>query len=144
MPYKPSLFEAQKLTVLARAGRWIAAGLIISGSIAFSTSGQSQDAPPYEDRLLRLSELLGGVQYLHTLCGGEEGVYWRDQMTALLDVEVTETVRRRKFTERFNLGYRGYAATHRTCSASARQALQDYIAEGIAISDELTARFSQK
>lgn len=129
-----------------RSARQFFAGVLISGMLFLSAPGAaySQEAPLYEDQLLRMAEILGGVQYLHTLCGGEEGAFWREQMTALLDVEVTETVRRRKFTERFNLGYRGYAATHRTCSTSARQALQDYIAEGISISDELTARFSRR
>ncbi len=129
-----------------RVSGQLVSGVLVAGMLLLSgpNAAHAQEAPPYEDQLLRMAEILGGVQYLHTLCGGEEGAFWREQMTALLDVEVTETVRRRKFTERFNLGYRGYAATHRTCSASARQALQDYVAEGISISDELTARFSRK
>ena len=36
---------------------------------------------------MRLSEILGAVQFLRELCGTNEGALWRDQMQALIDAE---------------------------------------------------------
>ncbi|MDH3196540.1 MAG: TIGR02301 family protein, partial [Hyphomicrobiales bacterium] len=36
--------------------------------------------PVYEDRLLRLSEILGGLHFLRQLCGFEDGAVWRAEM----------------------------------------------------------------
>lgn len=117
--------------------------MLIAGNLAFPfpQHATGQVLPPYENDLLRLAEILGGVQYLHSLCSGQQSTFWSDQLNTLLDTEVTETIRRRKFAEHFNLGYRGYAATHRICTPIARQALQDHITEGIEISEYLTNRY---
>ena len=40
------------------------------------------DSKPYDDRLFRLSEILGAVHYLRELCGAEEGQQWRERMAA--------------------------------------------------------------
>ena len=49
---------------------------------------QIQGGPaPFEPDLMRLSEILGALQYLRALCGANEGQKWREQMQALLDAE---------------------------------------------------------
>ena len=45
------------------------------------------DDKPYDDRLLRLSEILGAVHYLRELCGAEEGQQWRERMSELVQSE---------------------------------------------------------
>ena len=37
-------------------------------------------APPYEPQLLQLSEIMGSLAYLRTLCGGREAQDWRTRM----------------------------------------------------------------
>ncbi len=60
------------------------------GSVAHAAS----DTKPYDDRLLRLSEILGAVHYLRELCGANEGQYWRDRMRDLMDAEGSSALRR--------------------------------------------------
>ena len=42
-------------------------------------------APIYDEKLLRLSEILGSLSFLRDLCGESDGAAWRDEMSALLD-----------------------------------------------------------
>ena len=51
--------------------------------------------PPYEDQLLRLSEILGAIHYLRHLCAYDEKEVWREQMAAILDAEEPEEPRAR-------------------------------------------------
>ncbi len=54
----------------------------------------SVDAKPYDDRLFRLSEILGAVHYLRELCGADEGQLWRQRMSELLQAEGYSALRR--------------------------------------------------
>src|SRR5690348_10906427 len=77
------------------------------------------DSKPYDDRLFRLSEILGAVHYLRELCGAEEGQQWRERMADLLNSEGTSALRKAKLTRSFNKGYQSYSRTYNTCSPSA-------------------------
>ena len=48
---------------------------------------RAQSAAPFDGDLQRLSEILGALHYLRTLCGANEGQKWRNQMEALVDAE---------------------------------------------------------
>ncbi len=37
--------------------------------LAAAPAARAQDARPYDDKLMRLSEILGAVHYLRELCG---------------------------------------------------------------------------
>jgi uncharacterized protein (TIGR02301 family) len=95
------------------------------------------DTKPYDDRLLRLSEILGAVHYLRELCGADEGQLWRDRMTELLQAEGTSALRKAKLTRSFNKGYQSYSRTYNTCSPSAQNAINRFLAEGAGIADTL-------
>lgn len=97
----------------------------------------AQDNKPYDERLLRLSEVVGAVHYLRELCGGTDGQLWRDRMRELLDAEGTTALRRAKLTRSFNQGYRAYGRTYTQCSASAQTALSRFLAEGVQLSEAL-------
>jgi len=88
------------------------------------------DDRPYDDRLMRLSEILGAVHYLRELCGAEEGQIWRKQMEELVNVEGTTAIRRAKLVKGFNKGYRGYRRTYRSCTDPARTAIDRFMEEG--------------
>jgi uncharacterized protein (TIGR02301 family) len=88
------------------------------------------DDRPYDDKLLRLAEILGAVHYLRELCGAEEGQIWRDQMKDLVKLEGSTAVRRAKLVKSFNNGYRGYRRTYRTCTGSATVAIDRFTIEG--------------
>ncbi|ADZ71745.1 TIGR02301 family protein [Polymorphum gilvum] len=104
---------------------------------------QAADEPPYEPQLMRLSEILGALHYLRPLCAAQDSPSWRDRMQDLLDAEALDEARRRRFVERFNQGYRGFASVYRTCTPSARIAMNRYIGEGADISRDVTSRYSR-
>ena len=97
----------------------------------------AQDSKPYDDRLYRLSEILGAVHYLRELCGAEEGQQWRERMSELLQAEGSSALRKAKLTRSFNKGYQSYSRTYNTCSPSAQSAINRFLAEGAQIADGL-------
>lgn len=97
----------------------------------------AQDSRPYDDKLLRLSEILGAVHYLRELCGADEGQLWRDRMRELIESEGTSALRRARLTRSFNRGYQGYSRTYRTCTPSAETAVKRFFAEATQLADEL-------
>jgi uncharacterized protein (TIGR02301 family) len=99
--------------------------------------------PVYEDRLLRLSEILGGLHFLRQLCGFEDGAVWRAEMGGLLKSEKPGPVRRARLVSRFNHGFETYHAVYRTCTPSARRAIALYLAEGRRITNDIRARYGQ-
>ena len=99
------------------------------------------DAPPYEAQLLRLSEVLGALHYLRTLCNAPEGGQWRQQMQSLIDAEATTPERRERLVASFNLGYRGFERAYQTCTPSADIAIRRYLDEGTKLAREITSRY---
>jgi uncharacterized protein (TIGR02301 family) len=111
---------------------------IAASAMAVATTANAvSDAKPYDDRLLRLSEILGAVHYLRELCGANEGQYWRDRMRELMDAEGSTALRRAKLTRAFNQGYRSYSRTYNTCSPTAQSAITRFLSEGAELSEGL-------
>ena len=102
----------------------------------------AQNAPPYENRLLRLSEIIGSVHFLTLLCRPDDGILWHEKMQEMLDVEATTELRRAKLIERFNSGFVSFQATYRKCTPSAQTALNRYISEAQVIVQNLTSDYS--
>lgn len=100
------------------------------------------DGRPYDDKLLRLAEILGAMHYLRELCSANEGLLWRDKMKELIDADGGSALRRAKLTRSFNQGYRSYRRTYVTCTPTAQTSISRFLAEGLALSEELakTAR----
>ena len=96
------------------------------------------DDRPYDEKLMRLAEILGAVHYLRELCGADEGQLWRDQMQEILRNEGTTAVRRAKLVNKFNDGYRGYRRTYRSCTDSATRATRRFSTEGAEIATALS------
>jgi uncharacterized protein (TIGR02301 family) len=103
------------------------------------TAPPPPDDRPYDDKLLRLAEILGAVHYLRELCGAAEGQIWRDQMRDLVKLEGSTAVRRAKLVRSFNNGYRGYRRTYRTCTPSATVAINRFTVEGADIAFALAS-----
>ena len=102
-----------------------------------STAPPPPDDRPYDNKLMRLAEILGAVHYLRELCGAQEGQIWRDQMKEILRSEGSTAVRRAKLVNAFNDGYRGYRRTYRTCTQSATLATTRFSSEGATIAASL-------
>lgn len=102
-----------------------------------STAPPPPDDRPYDNKLMRLAEILGAVHYLRELCGANEGQLWRDEMKEILKNEGTTAVRRAKLVNSFNDGYRGYRRTYRSCTQSATLATARFSTEGAQIAASL-------
>ena len=97
---------------------------------------------PYDERLERLSEILGALHYLRNLCTEKAEDNWRGSMQRLIDLEAgREPKRQEKLTAAFNRGYRSFAAIYTACTDSAVVAEERYRNEGATLATEITARF---
>lgn len=110
---------------------------MVAALTAAALPALAEDAKPYDDRLLRLSEILGAVHYLRELCGANDGQLWRDRMREIMEGEGTSALRRAKLTRSFNNGYRSYGRTYQTCTPSAQTAISRFMTEGQQIADGL-------
>ena len=100
-----------------------------------------EKATPYDDRLMRMAEVLGSVHYLRNLCIGNE-TEWRQMMETLLAEETAnEPQRAARLTAAFNRGYRSFAATYVKCTPQAIAAEEKYRAEGATLAAEIAGRF---
>jgi uncharacterized protein (TIGR02301 family) len=99
--------------------------------------------PPYEDQLLRLSEILGAIHYLRYLCKHDEKDTWREQMVALLEAEQPDDARRARMIDRFNRGHEGFRAVYRACTPAASTSADRYLEEGARIAADITARYGK-
>ncbi len=111
--------------------------LVLTALLFAGPAVAAPDNKPYDDRLLRLSEILGAVHYLRELCGANEGQMWRDRMVELMDAEGSSALRRAKLTRSFNQGYRSYSRTYIACTPSAQAAINKFLLEGVQISETL-------
>ncbi|WP_208996252.1 TIGR02301 family protein [Pseudovibrio ascidiaceicola] len=137
-------------------GRGICFGLmllsIVAAPAAFAQSSPQSPGqpvqpelkePPYEQQLIRLSEILGALHYLRPLCGHDEADEWRQRMYSLLGAEVQNELRRRRLVERFNQSYRGFASVYQTCTPAAVEASRRFADEGVIITQEVTGKYSR-
>ena len=122
--------------------RHLCGALLLSVASVSNAAGQiaivTPDTRPYDERLMRLSEILGAVHYLRELCGANDGQAWRDRMKELMDAEGSTALRRAKLTRSFNNGYRSYSRTYDSCTPSAQTAISRFLTEGAEIADALT------
>jgi uncharacterized protein (TIGR02301 family) len=112
----------------------------LSAATVSATAGGAtspRDIKPYDDRLMRLVEILGAVHFLRELCGASEGQFWRERMEELMRAEGSSALRQARLTRGFNQGYRNYARTYTTCTPTAQTTITRFLAEGAQISDGL-------
>lgn len=97
---------------------------------------------PYDDRLLRLSEIVGSMHYLDETCASSgDGVSWRDTMNELIETEAADPQRKSRMTAAFNRGYRTFSSLYVQCTDAARAAQRRYRSEGATLASEIVARF---
>ncbi|MBR2537180.1 MAG: TIGR02301 family protein [Hyphomicrobium sp.] len=121
----------------------VVAALLMSfaAGLAAEPGHAASDLKPYDDKLMRLSEILGAVHYLRELCGANEGQYWRERMRDLAEAEGSTALRRAKLARAFNQGYRSYSRTYNTCSPSAQTAITRFLTEGTELSEAMVKAY---
>ncbi|CTQ52770.1 hypothetical protein LP7551_01290 [Roseibium album] len=128
--------------VLQRTAFVAVFGLLLQGQPVLAQD-ISSDAPPYEQQLMRLSEIFGALHFLRPLCEQADTPAWRDRMEDFLDAETLDENRRRRFIERFNQGYRGFSVAYKECTEAARIAMGQYLSEGEVIISDVTSRYGR-
>lgn len=113
------------------------AGLLAAAAVGAAAHAAPGDGKPYDDKLMRLAEILGAVHYLRELCSANDGQLWRERMKELLDAEGSTAIRRARLARSFNQGYRSYRRTYVTCTPTAQSSIERFLAEGIQLADGL-------
>jgi uncharacterized protein (TIGR02301 family) len=128
------------MTVMLR--RLVATTCLLTALAATPVRAAESVTAPFDNDLVRLSEILGALHYLRPLCGSNDGGKWRNEMQALVDAEAPNGPRRARIVESFNHGYRGFQQTYRTCTPAADFAIRRYLDEGAKIARDITARYA--
>lgn len=115
----------------------IVSAALVAATLLLALPARAQDGAPYEQKLLRLSEVLGAMHHLRNICGAREGQLWRDQMIRMLDAEAPSPARRAKLVRQFNKGYRFHQKSFQTCTDSAYIESQKFATEGRQLSQAL-------
>ena len=100
--------------------------------------------PPYEAKLLRLSEIMGALAFLQDLCASKEGAEWRSSMQQLIASEGKNPAQKARLAGAFNADFRGYELNYRTCTDNARLVISRYLSEGGKIAQELPNRYGSR
>ncbi|WP_345095974.1 TIGR02301 family protein [Bartonella acomydis] len=103
----------------------------------------AQQSPPYEEKLLRLAEILGSLHALQNLCKPPTN-HWYNYMHALIEAEQPISQRRAHFYEAFNRAYRAFSENYHYCTQSAIEANQRYIKEGSTLSESLLMHYNNQ
>jgi uncharacterized protein (TIGR02301 family) len=114
---------------------------VLGGPAPAAPSADADGMPPYEPQLEQLAERLGTLALMRDLCRDGDAAQFRDRMAALLDAEARTPARRDRLAGAFNRGLRGYAASYRTCTPSARLVIARSLAEADRLTRELASRY---
>lgn len=133
------VFHIGSYAIKARMACVLVVGIVLGAALTanISLAADGSDSRPYDDKLLRLSEVLGAIHYLRELCGANEGQLWRDRMRELITTDNGSALRKVKLTKSFNQGYRSYRRTYQICNAPAQTALTRFLSEGAELSESL-------
>jgi uncharacterized protein (TIGR02301 family) len=116
--------------------------LILALALAGSLARAQAPIAPYDRDLQRLSEILGALHFLRSICGSNEGQKWRSEAQSLIDAEAPSGERHDQMVASFNRGYRAFQQSYRTCTPAADYAIRRYLDEGAKIAREITARYA--
>ncbi len=100
--------------------------------------------PPYDDQLMRLAAILGGLHHLRPLCGANEPQIWRDKMNALIAAEHPGPERKKRLIDEFNRSYRSLAEIYRDCTPAAEAIITRYLSEGASLSEDVLSRYGKR
>lgn len=126
-----------KFSLAAMALAIVPLALPVPGGGPTMAHAAAPDTKPYDEKLMRLAEIMGAMHYLRELCSANDGMLWRDKMKDLLDAEGSTALRRARLTRSFNQGYRSYRRTYVSCTPTAQTSISRFLTEGVQISEGL-------
>ena len=130
--------RATPIDRLASALRRLVTAVLLTAALGLPASAATVgDARSYDQKLLRLTEILGSVHYLRAVCGADDGQRWREIASELVRTEGSSALRQATIAQRFNAGYRSYWRTYRRCTPSARNSIARFVKEMREIANDL-------
>ncbi len=90
---------------MAVRNRLIACFVFSIALVLVQRAAAQEDFLRYQQQLLRMAEILGGVHHLRGTCDDSESQYWRGRMLRLIDIEQPSQSLRNQMIERFNNNY---------------------------------------
>lgn len=98
--------------------------------------------PPYQPQMQRLAGIMGSLYFLHPLCGGK-GTDWRSEFADLVELDRPDEDRQQRLFGAFNEGYTGFSRLYRTCTPSAKEALNRLLLEAETTARDIHSRFAE-
>ncbi|MBN8532866.1 MAG: TIGR02301 family protein [Rhizobiales bacterium] len=96
----------------------------------------------YERPILELSETMGSLAFLTTLCRPAPGQNpWRRRMEELVESEGSANANREKLMGAYNQGFSAFSTTYRQCTDAARAARSVLVREAARLAREIERRY---
>jgi uncharacterized protein (TIGR02301 family) len=96
----------------------------------------------YERPILELSETIGSLAFLTTLCRPAPGQNpWRRRMEELVETEGSANANREKLMGAYNQGYSAFSTTYRQCTDAARAARSVLVREAARLARDIERRY---
>lgn len=96
----------------------------------------------YERPILELSETMGSLAFLTTLCRPAPGQNpWRRRMEELVESEGNANANREKLMGAYNQGYSAFSTTYRQCTDAARAARSVLVREAARLARDIERRY---
>ncbi|WAP69447.1 TIGR02301 family protein [Jiella pelagia] len=130
--------------ILAAAFLALSAPATLSAAAAQTQAETAPEQPgeaAYMQPLGRLAMILGSMHFLRKLCGDPQAEIWRQKMQELIEAQEPAEQDKKQLIASFNNGYRTFAATYRSCTSSARIAVNRYQTEAAALAREIGSRY---
>jgi uncharacterized protein (TIGR02301 family) len=114
------------------------------------TAAPAQPAAPprpvlpaeYERPILELSETMGSLAFLTTLCRPAPGQNpWRRRMEELVESEGSANANREKLMGAYNQGFSAFSTTYRQCTDAARAARSVLVREAARLARDIERRY---
>ena len=114
-------------------------------ALSQSTLSQSTQAGDgrYQERILRLSEVLGHLHHLRGSCQRGEGQLWRDNMMELVRLEDPPDTRKNAMVAAFNASFEASRKAFPDCGRNAGREARRLAQEGARISSALSGQVAR-
>lgn len=115
-------------------------GLVLSLALISPGPASATSLPPYAPAMEELAEIMGSLQFLAELCE-DDPAPWRAETEDMIALAEADEAWRIRLSDRFNLGYSSFAAAYRSCTESARAAIDHYRFLGAELAADIAKAF---
>jgi len=113
--------------------------LVFLGTLTLGalSAGAQSTITGYQDRLVRLAEIMGSLYHLRDVCGRSEGDLWRKNLQRLMETEDPPQDTRGRMVAGFNQSYEQQRRSHSRCSGAATDEITRLAREGERLTNQL-------